>query len=184
MARRNGPWTITDSAEKYRNGFITVREDRVLQPDGRPGSYAVVTMQPGVAVLPVDRDGVAYLTRQFRYPLGRESVEAACGAIGGGEAPLEAAQRELREELGITAEDWRDLGRMDLDTSTIHGPVQLFLARELAFTETAREGTETIATVKIPFADAVRMVLESAITHGPSCVLLFKAGHALGGRGA
>ncbi|CAA9586221.1 MAG: hypothetical protein AVDCRST_MAG88-3978, partial [uncultured Thermomicrobiales bacterium] len=110
MARRNGPWTIEETTEQYRNQMITVREDRVTQPDGEPGSYATVEIQPGVAVLPVDRDGIAQLTRQFRYALGRESVEVVSGAIDEGEEPLEAARREAKEELGITAEDWVDLG--------------------------------------------------------------------------
>ncbi len=182
MARQNGPWTIEETAEKYRNPHIEVYEDRVRRPDGQSGAYATVAMQPGVAVLPVDRDGVAYLTRQFRYAVGRESIEAVSGALDGDEPPLEAARREAREELGIAAEGWTDLGRMDLDTSVIRGPVQLFLARGLTFTETEREGTETIETFKIPFADAVRMVLASEITHAPSCVLILKAHHALGSR--
>ena len=180
MARRNGPWTIEETAEQYRNGLITVREDRVTRPDGEPGSYATVEMRPGVAVLPVDRDGVAQLTRQFRYALGRESVEVVSGAIDEGEEPLEAARREAKEELGVTAEDWIDLGRMDLDTSTLRAPVRLFLARGLGFTESEQEGTETIEPLKVPLAEAVRMVLESEITHGPSCVLILKAGHRLG----
>lgn len=182
MARRNGPWTIEETTEQYRNQLITVREDRVTQPDGEPGSYATVEMQPGVAVLPVDRDGVAHLTRQFRYALGRESVEVVSGATDEGEDPLEAARREAQEELGITAEDWIDLGRMDMDTSVVRGSVRLFLARELGFTETEQEGTETIEPLEVPLAEAVRMVLESEITHSPSCVLILKAGHRLGDR--
>lgn len=180
MARRNGPWTIEGTTEQYRNRLITVREDRVIRPDGEPGSYATVEMRPGVAVLPVDRDGVAQLTRQFRYALGRESVEVVSGAIDEGEEPLEAARREAKEELGVTAEEWIDLGRMDMDTSTLRAPVQLFLARGLGFAESDQEGTETIEPLKVPLTVAVRMVLESEITHSPSCVTILKAGRRLG----
>src|SRR3954453_15236341 len=77
MPRKHGPWTIEDTVEKYRNSFIAVQEDRVIQPDGQPGRYSTVTIKPGVAVLPVDEDGDVYLVRQFRYALGRESVEVA-----------------------------------------------------------------------------------------------------------
>ena len=51
MAGQHGPWTINDRREQYRNQHITVNEDRVRRPDGQPGPYAAVTMQPGVAVL-------------------------------------------------------------------------------------------------------------------------------------
>lgn len=78
-------------------------EDRVRRPDGEPGSYATIAMEPGVAVLVVDRDGTAVLTREFRYALGRDSVEVASGGIEEGEVPLEAGRREVEEEPGIVA---------------------------------------------------------------------------------
>jgi len=175
VTREHGPWTIERSEEVYRNPFIAVREDRVRQPDGQPGSYATVALPSGVAVLALDADGQVHLTRQFRYALGRESVEVVSGGRAEGEAALDAAQRELREEVGIVARDWSDLGALDLDTAIVHGPVRLFLARALTFTDTEREGTETITTLRVPFATAVQMVLDGAITHGPSCVLILKA---------
>ena len=175
MAREHGPWVIEGSEEVYRNPFIAVREDRVRQPDGQPGSYATVALPPGVAVLALDSDGHVHLTRQFRYAVGRESVEVVSGGRAEDEAAQEAAQRELREEVGIVARDWRDLGAMDLDTSIVRGPVRLFLGQGLTFTETEREGTEALTTVRVPFATAVQMVLDGGITHGPSCVLILKA---------
>jgi 8-oxo-dGTP pyrophosphatase MutT (NUDIX family) len=177
VERKNGPWTIQDSSPKYRNPFIEVVEDRVTRPDGQPGRYATVAMKPGVAILPVDDAGAAYLTRQFRYAIGRESIEVACGGVDEGEGPREAARREAREELGIEASDWLDLGRIDLDTSIVRCPVHLFLARGLSFTEARREGTETMEVLKVPFAEAVRMVADGTITHGPSCVLILKQSH-------
>jgi hypothetical protein len=77
MQRHHGPWVVRESRQVYRNPFIEVVEDRVTRPDGQPGIYGTVTMRPGVAILPVDKEGVAYLTREFRYAIGRESVEAA-----------------------------------------------------------------------------------------------------------
>jgi ADP-ribose pyrophosphatase len=184
MATEHGPWVIEGGEEVYRNPFIAVREDRVRQPDGQPGSYATVTVPPGVAVLALDGEGRAHLTRQFRYALGRESVEVVSGGREDGEVPLDAARRELREEVGIIARDWRDLGAMDLDTAIIRGPVRLFLARDLTFTATEREGTEALTSLRVPFEEAVRMVLDGAITHGPSCVLILKARQLAGDAGA
>ncbi len=175
MATAHGPWVIEGGKEVYRNPFIAVREDRVRQPDGQPGSYATVTVPASVAVLALDGEGQAHLTKQFRYALGRESVEVVSGGREESEEPLAAAQRELREEVGLVARHWRDLGAMDLDTAIVRGPVHLFLARELTATETEREGTEALTTLRMPFAAAVRLVLDGGITHGPSCVLILKA---------
>jgi 8-oxo-dGTP pyrophosphatase MutT (NUDIX family) len=90
--------------------------------------YATVTMKPGVAILPIDSDRIVYLTRQFRYALGKESIEVVCGAVEENEPPLEAAQREVQEEIGIKAEEWSEIGVFDLDTSIVHCPVYLGLA--------------------------------------------------------
>ena len=179
MTRKHGPWTIQESTRNYRNEFIEVIEDEVLQPDDEPGRYATVRMKPGVSLLPVDADGSVTLSRQFRYALGRESLEAVSGAIDGDEPPLEAARREAREAAGIEAEEWTELGRIDIDTSIIHCPVHLFLAQGLTFAETDREGTEEMESVRLPLAEAVQRVMQGEITHGPSCVLILKAARHL-----
>lgn len=91
MPRQHGPWMVKATTLTYHNAFIEVREDRVTQPDGQPGVCATVTMRPGVAVLPVDDDGRVYLVHQFRYALGRESLEVVSGALEAGESALAAA---------------------------------------------------------------------------------------------
>jgi len=179
MAQKHGPWTIQETSCKYEDSFINVRKDQVLRPDGQTGSYATVTMKPGVAVLPIDSNGIVYLTQQFRYALGKESIEVVSGGLEEQELPLESAKRELQEELGIEADEWTNLGSFDLDTSIINCPVHLFLAKHLNFIETDQEGTETIETVKVSLNAAIQMVMESAITHSPSCVLILKAQNAM-----
>jgi 8-oxo-dGTP pyrophosphatase MutT (NUDIX family) len=175
MHRRHGPWTIEQSTEKHRDSFMTVREDRVIRPDGKPGFYSTVQVKPGVAVLPIDEAGEVYLVRQFRYALGSESLEAVCGGVEEGESYQDSAKEELREEVGIEATSWTDLGLIDIDTSMVRCKMGLFLARGLSFTDTRREGTETIQTVKLPFLEALGKVIEGEITHAGSCILILKA---------
>ncbi|XWK91026.1 MAG: NUDIX hydrolase [Phormidium sp.] len=175
MSTKNGFWTIEETAQKYQNSLINVIEDQVIQPDGKPGTYSTVTMKAGVPILPIDRDNNVHLVRQFRYALGKESIEVVCGALEEGEPPLEAAKREIEEELGIKADEWIALGAIDLDTSIVNCPVHLFLAKQLTFTSTHQEGTETIKTLKTSFNQAVNMVKNSEITHAPSCILILKS---------
>jgi 8-oxo-dGTP pyrophosphatase MutT (NUDIX family) len=173
--QKNGPWTIQHTTQQYQNPFISVVEDQVIRPDGEPGTYSTVAMKPGVVVLPLDEQGNVYLVKQFRYALGQESLEVVTGALEEGEPILKAAQRELAEEVGIRAEDWHDLGMFDLDTSIVRCPIHLFLAKNLSFTESDREGTEIMETCKMPLKQAFKMVMESQITHAPSCILILKA---------
>ena len=73
--RAHGPWIIEDTAEKFVSPFARLQEDRVKTPEGSPGSYVTVALKPGVAILPFNSDGTVHLTRQFRYAIGRDSVE-------------------------------------------------------------------------------------------------------------
>ena len=70
-------------------------------------------------------------------------------------------------------------GVVNLDTSIVQSPVYLFLAQELSFGESDREGTETIEPVKSSLDEAVQWVMNSEITHSASCVLILKAHHTL-----
>jgi ADP-ribose pyrophosphatase len=173
--KQYGPWTITGSRQVFDTEFLTVRNDDVRKPDGSSGSYATVQLKSGVAVLPVDEKGQVYLVKQFRYAIGKDSVEVISGGIDGEEPPAEAVKREAEEEAGIVAGSWTDLGKVDLDTSIVRGPVFLFLARGLRFRETHREATEQMEILKVPYTEALRMVHDSEITHSSSCVLILKA---------
>ena len=132
-------------------------------------------MQSGVAVLPIDHDGRVLLVSQFRYALGRMSLEVVSGALEEGEDAREGARRELREEIGVEANELIALGHIDLDTSVVSARVNLFIARGLRRGEKDEDATEQLKTIEIEFKDALRQVMESEITHAPSCVLLLKA---------
>jgi len=171
----NGPWKIKDSQEKYKNSWIRVREDQVIRPDGKDGIFGVVEMVAGVSVLPLDDEGFVYLTKEFHYAVEQEIIEAVSGAIDKNETSIEAAKRELKEELGIEAEEWIDLGMVNPFTTVIKSPATIYLARKLHFSGSNPESTEKINIIKVKFDDALKMVMESEITHGPSCVLILKA---------
>lgn len=179
MTRMKGLWLVEESVQKYKNAWLELSEDKVVRPDGKAGTFATVRMRPGVSVLAMNDEGYVYLTSEYRYAVERESIEVVSGGIDEDEPPPVAARRELREELGIEAAQWIDLGLVDPFTSAIHSPTTLFLARQLSLVEPEPEGTEDIRVLKVHLSEAVRMVMESEITHGPSCVLILKTYHFL-----
>jgi 8-oxo-dGTP pyrophosphatase MutT (NUDIX family) len=174
MTRMKGLWLVEESVQKYKNAWLELNEDKVVRPDGKPGTFATVRMKPGVSVLAMDDLAQVYLTSEYRYAVERDSIEVVSGGIDEDEPPLVAARRELREELGIEAAQWINLGLVDPFTSAIHSPATLFLARKLSLVKPEPEGTELIKVLKLDLGEAVRMVMESEITHGPSCVLILK----------
>lgn len=175
----HGPWQIVARHEIYRDPWVELDRDDVIRPDGAAGTHAVVRLKPGVSVLPIDDSGTVYLTEEFHYAVGRTTIEAVSGGIEAGEEPLVSARRELEEELGITADQWLDLGLCDPFTSVVVSPTRLFLARGLTFGAANLEGTERIRCQAVSLSEAVQMVLDSQITHAPSCVLILKAYYVL-----
>jgi len=170
-----GPWKIIGTKWVHQDPWVRVQQDDVIRPDGKPGTFTVVHIKPGVCVLPWAEDDTVYLTEEFHYAVGKVTIECVSGGRDVGETANEAAKRELREELGIEAVEWTDLGRVDPFTACLLSPTQLYLARGLRFVDQAPEGTELIRRVAMPLEDAVRMVMMSEITHAPSMTLILKA---------
>ncbi|HLC71648.1 MAG TPA: NUDIX hydrolase [Candidatus Nanoarchaeia archaeon] len=171
----HGPWTIKNRELKYENPWIKVYEDKVIRPDKKEGIHIFIDLKKGVAVLPMDEKGNIYLTREFHYGVGEYTLEVVSGGIDMNETPLEAARRELQEELGISAQKWIELGPVDRFTTYMNCRAWLFLAQGLSFNEKHPEGSETASTVKMKFKDAVKKVMEGEIVNSMSQILILKA---------
>jgi 8-oxo-dGTP pyrophosphatase MutT (NUDIX family) len=181
--KQNGPWKIKESIEKYKNNWITVTEHQVINPDQENGIFGIVKMVPGVSVLPLDGEGNIYITKEFRFAMERDGIEAIGGGIDKDEAPLEAAKRELLEEAGFIASNWISFGEIHPFASIINSPATLFLAEGLHDTkEKNLDGNEKfgkLEILKMPFTQAFNMVLSGEIVHGPTCVLILRANEYL-----
>lgn len=169
-----GPWKIVGSQAVYQDPWLKLRRDDVIRPDGNPGFYSVLELKPGVTVLALDADGQVHLTEEFHYAVGRVTLECVSGGREDDEDPQVAAERELAEELGITARLWTWLGVCDPFTSSVCSPTHLYLAQELTLGTAAPEGSEIIRHVRLSFADALQQVLSGGITHAPSALALLK----------
>ncbi len=169
-----GPYEIVMSRPIYENPWITVREDEVRHRGGEEAKYGVVTMKPGVTVLPMEDDGTVHLVREFKYALGEHSLEAVSGGLESGETPEQAGLREIGEEVGLVAAEWIDMGLVNPFTTVIHSPNHMFLARELSTLRRTAATSEHVEEVRMPFEQAVEAVLRGEITHGASCVLILK----------
>lgn len=176
-----GPWKVIDTREVYTNAWIRVREDRVLRPDGTPGIYGVIEFEPAVAVVAVSDDREVYLVGQYRYPTQTYSWEVISGYANEGEDTLTAARRELREEAGLTAEHWMDLGVCEISNSVTDQFAFMYLATGLSAVTASPDATEDLAMRRLPLLDAVRMAQSGEIAQSVSATAVFRAWHRLQG---
>lgn len=159
------PWQCLSSREIYDNPWLNIVEDQVLNPAGGRGIYGKVHFKTrAVAVIPVDKNGDTYLVGQYRYMLNEYSWELPMGGAPKAEDPLDCAKRELKEETGLSAQNWQQLLHLHLSNSVTDEEGYVFLAEELEQGEQALEDTEDISVKRLPLSEALAMCLDGRIT--------------------
>jgi 8-oxo-dGTP pyrophosphatase MutT (NUDIX family) len=179
-SRDTSPWHRRSRRTVYENAWITVWHDEVTRPDGDDGIYGLVHYRNlAVGVVALDDEDRVVLVGQFRYALDAWSWEIPEGGVPRDEDPLDGARRELREETGFEATDWRELARVHLSNSVSDEAGILYLATGLAPGEATPDGTEHGLEVRlVPFPEALAMTLDGRITDALSIVALQRVGLA------
>ena len=160
-----GPWTRRSRRVAYDNAWITIWHDEVDRPDGSPGIYGIVhfaTLAVGAVVL--DDENRVLLVGQHRYTLDEYSWEIPEGGVPAGESPVDGARREVREETGVEADDWREIVRFHLSNSISDEGGVLFAARAVAQGAPSPEPSEELAVRWIAFDEALAMTTDGRIT--------------------
>jgi 8-oxo-dGTP pyrophosphatase MutT (NUDIX family) len=166
------PWRRHSRRTAYENPWVTVWHDEVTRPDGEPGIYGVVHFANlAVGVVALDEEDRVLLVGQFRYTLDAWSWEIPEGGVPFDEDPVEGAKRELREETGVEAANWRELAQLHLSNSVSDEAGVLYLATGLTDGVARPEGTEHgIEVRRVPFPEALAMTLDGRITDALSVV--------------
>jgi ADP-ribose pyrophosphatase len=157
----------------YQSRYFSVIE-KTSQKEKQTFTKEFISRNPVVLILAITPENEIYLARQYREALEKVSLELIAGNIDTGEDALTAAKRELSEEAGITAKNWKRLATMHLSANMI-ATMDIFLATGLQEGEAHPDDDESIEIIKIPFAQAVQKVITGEINtslHASAILLL------------
>jgi len=176
MKKVKNPWKTLSTKEKYDNPWIKVEEHDVINPGGGESIYGKVHFKnKAIGIIPIDQDGNTWLVGQYRYVLDEYSWEIPEGGGPMGEDVLESAQRELKEETGLTAKSWQIVMNIHTSNSVTDEEGIVFLAKNLIQGESDLEESESdLKVMKLPFDEALEMVMNGEITDSISVAGLLK----------
>ena len=160
--------TFLEGELVFSGNLVRLHRDRVRLPDGGEAVREYIRHPGAVVILALLDDGQVVLERQFRYPHGRVFVELPAGKRDAGEDPASAARRELQEETGYVAKEWRRLGVIHNAIAYSDEGIELWLARGLEKRAAKLEAGEFLEVFTLPLAEAQAMVRDGRITDAKS----------------
>ncbi len=169
-------WQTLSKKEIYTNPWIEVTEAQVLNPNGGRGIYGVVHFKNlAIGVIPVSASGHTWIVGQHRYPFnGKFTWEIIEGGGPLETDPLVSARRELLEEAGLIAKEWKLIQEMELSNSATDEKALIYLAQDLTETTPEPEDTELLMVEKIKLRTLCDMVLQGEITDSLSVAGVLK----------
>lgn len=174
------PWVAGEGRLAYENPWICVTEYAATAPTGRPAQYGLVSFKNlAIAVLPLHEDGTVILVGQHRFPAGDYSWEIPEGGGPVEADPLDSAKRELAEETGLQAAEWREVMRAQLSNSVTDERMVGYVATGLSPAPGGHEAddTEELALVRIPFRAALDAALAGHLPDMLTVAMLLRAYH-------
>ena len=162
------------SEEIFAGRVISVTLDTVELENGNTGIREVVHHHGGAGVAALNEQGEIYLVRQYRYALDRELIEIPAGKLEPGEDPFETAKRELGEEAGLTAAEYRDLGYIIPTCGYCSEIIYLYAAKALSPVDQHLDPDEFLSVFTMPLEEAVQLVLSGEITDSKTVAAILK----------
>ena len=164
-----------DSEQVFRGVLLDVRRDRVRLPDGAEAVREYIRHPGAVVVIALHDDGSVVFERQYRYPLHRAFLELPAGKIEAGEDIELCARRELREETGFEARDWRYVGVFHPCIGYSDERIEVFVAHGLTQVGRALDDEEFLEVLALRRDELDAALRDGRITDGKTLSALMLA---------
>lgn len=166
----------------FKGNIINLRLDDIELPNNKPATREVVEHPGGVCVAALTEQNHLLLVNQYRYPYKKEVLELPAGKLSPGEDPLQCAKRELQEETGATAKDFRFLGELYPSPGYCEEIIHIYFAKVSAIGAPQPDADEFLEVKQIPLEEALDMVLKGEVPDAKTQTAILKV-FALKNRG-
>jgi ADP-ribose pyrophosphatase len=139
---------VLSSRQVYKGKVVSLRVDEISLMNGGRATREVVEHPGAVVVIALDEERRVALVRQYRHAVNCYLLELPAGGLEPGESPLETAQRELREEVGVEAAAWTRLGSFFSSPGFASEILHVFLAEQLRPARAEPDDDEDIVVVR------------------------------------
>jgi len=153
-------------------GVVDIGIESVALPNGVNIDLAVIRHPGASAIVALHADGTIPLLTQYRHAVGGWLKEIPAGCINAGETPRLCAERELREEAGLVARRWDQLGTIVTIPSFCDERLTIYLARDLTEAPRELDHDEVINVGRVPLEEALRMISRGEIIDAKTIVAL------------
>ena len=178
MPHKELPKTIS-SQKVFAGRVFNVTVDTVREGD-LTYQREVVHHGGSAVIVPVFDDGTVALVRQYRHPTVRYLLEIPAGTLADGERPDAGAERELQEELGVTAGRMEKLSEFFVSPGFCEEKMWVYLATELVQGEQRLEDDEILDVVRLPLSEALEMITSGQIQDAKTIIGLMLAAPKIG----
>jgi len=160
----------------FKVGVVDCGVETTTLPNGVTVDLAIVRHPGAAAIVALYDDGTVAMLRQYRHAIGGYLREIPAGCRNAGEDHRQCAERELREEAGLSARRWDHLGSIVTIPGFCDERIELFLARELAGVPRHLDHDEVIGEVeRVKLAEALAMVRRGEIVDAKTIAALHHA---------
>jgi 8-oxo-dGDP phosphatase len=176
-------WRVVGDPRYLHGVLVTLRTDQVQMPGGELAQRDVIEHPGAVAIVALDDDGRVLMIRHYRHPARHLLWEIPAGLRDvAGEDPRATAERELLEEAGYRASEWRELADFFTSPGILTERVRVFIARGLTWVPESERGgnapehEEAHLLVRwVPLHQAVRLFLAGDLHNGVTAVGILSA---------
>jgi len=164
-----------NSTVHYKGRIITLYNDEIKLPDGNAAYREYVKHPGGVCVVPLNFNGEVMLVRQYRYVYQSEIIEIPAGKRDSqNEDTLEGAKRELKEELGIEAENFYFLGELYPTPGYTDEVLYMYAATGLSFGDTNPDDDEFVVPEKMHIDTLTEKIMAGDIKDAKTVAAVLK----------